>query len=233
MSPARVPLVESQLVDLAERLAKSLGPGDLDQTLSNITAAAVEVLPDVTMSSITVKHADGALETAAPTHDLLLEVDATQYELQEGPCFEAAVDTANVVAPDLANDERFPRYREAALVAGIKAQVGVRLFDVGGSQAALNLYSDRVGAFEDMGSLADLFRHQSAIAVAYAHEVENLRDAVRTRQLVGQAVGVMMERYRLDEQRAFAFLARLSQNRNVKLRVIAQEVVDEMVGRSE
>ena len=225
--------MESHLAELAERLAKSLGPGDLDQTLNNITAAAIEVLPDVTMSSISVKHADGRIETVAPTHDVLCEVDAKQYELQEGPCYEAAVDTENVVSSDLANDDRFPRYRGAALDAGIRAQMGVRLFDVDSSHAALNLYSDKVGAFEDLGLLADLFRHQSAMAVAYAHEVQNLRDAVRTRQLVGQAVGVMMERYKLDEQRAFAFLARLSQNRNVKLRVIAQEVVDEMGIRSE
>jgi hypothetical protein len=225
--------MDQRVAEMAERLSASLGPADLDQTLKNITAAAVEVLPDVTMSSISLKHAEGTLVTVAPTDDLLCEVDAKQYDLQEGPCYLAAVETANVVASDLANDDRFPRYREVALEAGIKAQVGVRLFDARGAQAALNLYSDRVGAFEDMGTLADLFRHQSAMAVAYAHEVQDLRDAVRTRQLIGQAVGVMMERYRLDEQRAFAFLARLSQNRNVKLRLVAQEVVDEMVERSE
>ena len=219
--------MDQRLADVAERLSASLGPADLDQTLANITAAAVEVLPDVTMSSISVKHADGTLETVAPTDELLSEVDAKQYELQEGPCYEAAVDTATVIASDLATDERFPRYREVAVAAGIRAQVGVRLFDAEDAQGALNLYSDRVGAFDDLGSLADLFRHQSAVAVAYAHEVQNLRDAVRTRQLIGQAVGIVMERYGLDDSRAFAFLARLSQNRNVKLRVVAQELVDD------
>jgi hypothetical protein len=220
--------MEERLVDLAQRLAERLPPGDLDATLSAITAAAVEVLPEVTMSSISVKHADGSLETVAPTDRLLREVDGVQYELQEGPCYEAAAQTGNVVAPDLANDERFPRYRRAALDAGIRAQVGIRLFDARNSQGALNLYSDRVGAFEDLGSLGDLFREQSAMALTYAYEIQNLRDAIATRQLIGQAVGVVMERYHLNDQRAFAFLARLSQTRNTKLRVVAEEVVAQL-----
>jgi hypothetical protein len=222
--------MEQRLVELAQELAKSLPPGDLDQTLNRITAAAVRVLPEVIMCSITVKQADGSLVTVAPTHDILCEVDAKQYELQEGPCYEAATETGNVISPDLATDDRFPRYREAALAAGVRAQAGVRLFDAKKSQAALNLYSDRVGAFEDLGSLADLFREQSAMALAYAHEVQDLRDAIQTRQLIGQAVGIIMERYGLNDQRAFAFLTRLSSTRNVKLRVIAQEVVAELAG---
>jgi hypothetical protein len=177
------------------------------------------------MSSITVKHADGSLETVAPTHEVLCEVDAAQYALREGPCYQAAAETGNVVASDLAKDDRFPRYRGTALDAGIRAQVGIRLFDARKSQGALNLYSDRTGAFEDLGSLGDLFREQSAMALTYAYEIQNLRDAISTRQLIGQAVGVVMERYHLNDQRAFAFLARLSQSRNAKLRVVAEEMI--------
>jgi AmiR/NasT family two-component response regulator len=57
--------------------------------------------------------------------------------------------------------------------------------------------------------------------------VENLKEAMQTRQLIGRAVGIAMERYRLDEQRAFAFLARVSQTSNVKLRAVAEELVAE------
>lgn len=220
--------MEHRLVELAQKLATSLPPGDLDETLRRITAAAVEVLPEVTMSSITVLHADGSLETIAPTHEVLCDVDAAQYELREGPCYEAAAETANVVSTDLAADDRFPRYRGAALEAGVRAQVGVRLFETGRSRGALNLYSDRVGAFEDLDSLAELFRQQSAMALAYASEVQTLREAVQTRQLIGQAVGIIMQRYNLNDQRAFAFLTRLSSTRNVKLRQVAQEVVAEL-----
>ena len=214
-----------QLAETARNLAATLTPGDLDHTLSRITAAAVELLPMVTAASITIKHADGRLETAAPTHEFLCEVDATQYELQEGPCYEAAVTSVHVTAPDLAKDPRFPRYAAAALSHGIHAQAGVRLFESPRSNGALNLYSPEVGAFADLGALGVLFQHQSSMAIGYAQEIENLQEAVRTRKTIGQAVGIVMERYELNDQRAFAFLTRLSQQRNVKLRLIAEDFV--------
>jgi hypothetical protein len=218
-------MTDDRLVEASRRLAAALKPGDLDATLSNITAAAVEVLPDVQWSSLTIKHADGRLETVAPTHDMLRDVDAAQYELQEGPCYEAAVDTVHVTAPHLAADERFPRYAPVALKAGIRAQAGIRLFDAPESNGALNLYSTRVGAFEDLGILSDLFAHQSAVALDYARQVDQLKAAVQSRQLIGQAVGMVMERYQVDEARAFGFLTRLSSHENVKLRILAERLV--------
>jgi hypothetical protein len=89
---------DHDMLQASRRLAESLAPGDLDQTLARITAAAVEVLPDVAYASFTVKHADGTLETFAPTDDLLLGLDAAQYDLQEGPCYHAAVDEVHVAA---------------------------------------------------------------------------------------------------------------------------------------
>ncbi|GAA5117330.1 GAF and ANTAR domain-containing protein [Alloalcanivorax gelatiniphagus] len=220
-------MTQDRVVEASARLAAALRPGDLDQTLANITAAAIEVLPDVRWSSLTIKHADGRLETVAPTHPMLLEVDAAQYELQEGPCYEAAVDTVHVVAPHLAADERFPRYAPVALRAGIRAQAGIRLYDAERSNGALNLYSDKVGAFEDLGLLSDLFAHQSAVALDYAMRIDQLEEAVKNRQLIGQAVGMLMERYQVDDARAFGFLTRLSNQENVKLRLIAERLLAE------
>jgi hypothetical protein len=216
---------EDRVVKASRRLAAALRPGDLDQTLANITAAAVEVLPDVRWSSLTIKHADGRLETVAPTHDILCEVDAAQYELQEGPCYEAAVDTVHVVASHLAADDRFPRYAPVALRAGIRAQAGIRLFDAPDSNGALNLYSDKVGAFEDLGVLSELFAHHSAVALEYARKIDQLEEAVISRQLIGQAVGIVMERYQVDDARAFGFLTRLSNQENLKLRLVAERVI--------
>ena len=216
---------QSGIVDALERLSKSLTPGDLDATLANITSAAVELLPEVQFASLSVKRADGELETVAPTHDVVREVDAAQYELQEGPCYEAAVETVHVIAPDLATDGRFPRYAKVAVERGIRSQAGIRLFDAPRSNGALNLYSTTPGAFEDISTVARLFAHHAATAIAYAHEITQLREAIHTRGTIGQAVGMLMERYDLNDQRAFSLLTRLSQHRNVKLRVIAEEVV--------
>ena len=218
-------MTDARLLDASRRLAAALRPGDLDTTLRNITAAAVEVLPGVTASSITVRHADGRLETSAPTADVLLDVDAAQYQLQEGPCYEAAVDTVHITSPNLAADERFPRYAPVALRAGFRAQAGIRLFDTKTSSGALNLYSDTVGAFDDLGTLSQLFAHQSAVALDYARQVDQLQEAVAARQLIGQAVGIVMERYDIDEARAFGFLARLSSHENLKLRLVAERLI--------
>jgi GAF domain-containing protein len=224
---------DAEVTQVAQRLAGMLGPGDLEETLRGITAAAVEVLPDVDYASITVRHADGRLQTSAPTATMLRGLDATQYDLHEGPCYESVTDTVHLTAPHLAEDERFPRYRDAAVGAGIQAQAGIRLFESDHSIGALNLYSRRAGAFQDLGFLGVLFAHHSAVALQYAQEVENLRDAIVVRQLVGQAVGISMERYEFTDEQAFAFLTRLSQYTGSSLRDVAQAVVDAGRARAE
>jgi hypothetical protein len=216
---------EDRLLNLAQRLAETLTPGDLDHTLGRITAAAVEALPETDYASITILHVDGRLETVAPTDKLLLGVDAAQYELREGPCYDAASDAVHVASPDLAQDERFPRYAATAVAAGLRAQAGIRLFDAPKSRGALNLYARQVGAFRELGALGELFQHQAAMAIDYAREIQNLREAVRTRTMIGTAVGIVMERYNLTDDRAFAFLTRLSQDGNMKLREVARRLI--------
>jgi hypothetical protein len=218
-------MTDDGVMDTVHRLARTLGPGDLDQTLRSITSGAVEVLPDVDEASITVLREDGRLTTVAETADLILELDAQQYELEEGPCYQAAIDTSHVISPDLANDERFPRYGRLAADRGFAAQAGIRLFDSKKGRGALNLYSHRLGAFESLDMLSALFVSQAAVAIGYAGEVSDLRIAMDTRATIGKAVGIVMERYELSDDRAFAFLTRVSQQRNIKLRLVAEETI--------
>jgi AmiR/NasT family two-component response regulator len=90
---------------------------------------------------------------------------------------------------------------------------------------ALNLYSHSVGALADIAFLAGLFTSHARVAIAYARQVDGLQDAMTSRQSIGQAVGILMERFKLSDERAFGFLARISQERNVKLRVVARELI--------
>ena len=215
---------------MARDLADRLKPADLDATLSQVTEAAVRLLPNVQFSSITVLAPDG-LRTVAPTDDRLVRVDESQSRLQEGPCYTAASDDAPVLSSDLRSDQRFPRYGPLAVAEGIRSQAGLPLFDAARSRGALNVYSTRVGAFDDSATLSALFAHQAGQAIAYAQEITSLAEAVRTRTLIGEAVGLVMERFTLTDERAFAFLKRLSSHRNVKIRVLAQELVDEANAR--
>jgi hypothetical protein len=224
---------EHELARAAEELAATLTSRDLDHTLNRVTAAAVEALPDVDYASITVRHEDGTLETVATTDQTLCDVDLRQYEVQEGPCYEAATKVPYVSATDLASDERYPNYAEAAVAVGIRSQAGIRLFDAPTSQAGLNLYSKRVGAFADFESVASLFARQSATVIEYARELQALHEAALTRDLVGRAVGIAMERYGLSDHRAFALLTRLSKHHDVALAVVAQSIVSASESRAD
>jgi AmiR/NasT family two-component response regulator len=80
---------------------------------------------------------------------------------------------------------------------------------------------------QDAQGFAQLFATHAAIAIGHAHERETLNEALQTRKVIGQAVGILMERYDIDEDRAFAFLVRASSHGNLKLRAVARELVDQ------
>jgi hypothetical protein len=216
---------EGRALHVVGHLAEALSPGDLDETVNTLTRAAVEVLPGVHQASISIRHEDGALRSHALTADFLEELDESQYSLQEGPCYDGVMHDAFTVCGDLRADPRYPRYGRQAAAAGVRSQAGLRLFESERSVGALNLYSANVGALADISFLTALFAHQARTAIAYALQVEQLSQAITSRQRIGQAVGVLMERYQLSEDRAFGYLARVSQNSNIKVRDLADEVV--------
>jgi hypothetical protein len=225
MEDAGMADIEERALGLTRSLADSLEPSRLDETLTSLTRAAVSALPGVDQATITVRHRDGSLESFGLTAEFLAELDESQYSEQEGPCYDGVVHNAFTVCGDLRNDPRYPRYGPRAVEAGIRSQAGIRLFESGGVFGALNLYSRSLGALADIDFLATLFVQQARTAVTYAREIEQLRAAITSRQLIGQAVGILMERYQLSDDHAFAFLTRLSQDRNVKLRLVAEEVI--------
>jgi GAF domain-containing protein len=220
-----MPVDDAEILFASQALLKRLAPGDLDATLESITRSAVEVLPQVQYASITIRHHDGTLDSYALTDDLLADLDEQQYQLQEGPCYDATTEESYAVASDLGHDERYPNYGPVAVQAGIRSQAGIRLFQNTRSAGGLNVYSRQVGGLDDAQTMSRLFSHQAAVALAYSIEVKTLREAVQTRTRIGQAVGIVMERYKMPEQQAFAFLTRLSQTRNVKVRHIADQII--------
>jgi len=216
---------EAEILLASQALLQKLSPGDLDATLHSITRAAVEVLPQVQYASITMRHRDGSIDSYAVSDDLLADLDEQQFQLQEGPCYDASTDDPYIFAGDLGSDERYPHYGPFAVRAGIRSQAGIPLFENNRTAGRLNLYSQQVGALDHVEMVSRLFSHQAAVALSYSIEVTTLREAVQTRTRIGEAVGIAMERYRIPEQRAFALLTRLSQARNVKLRYIADEMI--------
>ena len=137
-----------------------------------------------------------------------------------------------VTTSDLSRDDRYPAYGAVAVSAGVRAQVAVVLFDTSRARGVLNLYSQRSGAFDDTAVLTDLFARHSATALAYAAQYDDRETAVTERQAVGQALGIVMGRYKLTEANAFALLQRTAEHRAVSVRLVAQELVAQAEGDS-
>lgn len=216
---------EQRALDLTRAMADALEWTTFDQTLQALTIAAVQTLPGVDESSVTILHEDGSIGSCGLTADFLEELDASQYREREGPCYDGALNNAFTTCGDLRNDPRYPRYGPRAAEAGIMSQAGIRIFESAKSIGALNLYSRSLGALADIEFLAAIFSQHARTALTYTREIEQLHEAMTSRQLIGQAVGIMMERYQLSDEQAFAFLTRLSQDNNVKLRIVAEQII--------
>lgn len=216
------------------KVAQTLGEvTDLEGMLQRVTRSACDTIPGADMASISIRHSDGRLETLAPTDDIPAEADALQYEYQEGPCYEALNDDKTVSSPDVATDARWPRYGRAAADLGVKSQLALEFYDSSQSRGALNLYSRSPGALVDQHQLVELFATHAGLAMGHVRTVGGLLVALGTRKVIGQAIGITMERYGIDEQRAFEFLIRVSQSENVKLRDVAVGVVSGEPSNSE
>jgi hypothetical protein len=207
--------------------AETPGPerSPTEDALDHLAVSAASNIPGADFVSITVHRQDDSMVTLASTNPLADQADALQYELREGPCYAAVTDERFVLANDLADAVQFPRYAPKAVALGLGAQAAIQLFHEK-ERAGLNLYAVRAGAFDrSTVQLADLFANQGGALLGYAEQVEQLSEALHSRTDIGTAVGILMERYGIDRHKAFAFLSRTSNNRNIKLRVLAQEVI--------
>lgn len=213
------------LIDVAREINTT---HDVDATLDAIVRTARGSLPGVDHVGISLLRQDGTIETVSGTDQLVWGLDSVQYSLREGPCYDAVVTGPVCVAGDLRHDGRWPNYAARAVERGVKSQMGLRLFLEEETFGALNLYStSRDVLTPDVQHVAELFSAHAALALGRARQVEGLNTALQTRKVIGQALGIVMERYQLDEDRAFQFLIRVSSQSNAKLRDIAQELVDQ------
>ncbi len=223
--------VEAAARDLAAALSHAAetinSPHSLEDTFSVICQTACETVPGFDAVSMTVTHSNGHLETKASTGQLVCDLDSLQHSLQEGPCYEAAHD-ATVVVNHARQEQRWPSYIPQAVELGLRSQLIMHLHRDAKTVSSLNLCStSRDEVSEDAIVMAELFAKYAAIALGRSSVEHQLTEALRSRRTIGQAIGIVMMSYELTEQRAFQFLARASQHGNVKLRAVAQEIVED------
>jgi PAS domain-containing protein/putative methionine-R-sulfoxide reductase with GAF domain len=196
-------------------------------TLEQVVQLAKAAVPHCDEAGVSVARAHRRVETPAATGELAARCDQLQYDLGEGPCLHAIDDTAPVLVSDVATDKRWPRFGPRAAALGVGSMLVLPLAAQRGTLSALNMYSQRTRAFDEEDQLiARAYATHAAIALAHVELESNLRTGLITRQEIGQAVGILMERHRLTASAAFEVLVEASQSAHLKLRDIAARVVE-------
>ena len=216
------------LVAATSDLARSLQSvhGDVEATLRMITTRVLTGVPGTGHAGITLVTDSGRLEPRATTGPLPEKLDALQGEVGQGPCLQALWSQQTVRVDDLGADPRWPAFSARASEEGVGSMLCFQLFVRGRTLGALNLYAEPPGAFTEESEVVGLvFATHAAIALSAAQEIEHLRTAVDSHEVIGQATGIVMERYGLDAEGAFAALSRTSQDSNTRLREVARRVV--------
>jgi GAF domain-containing protein len=218
--------------DVAEALARAARSmavrGNPDDTLDAIVVAARAAVPGFDEVSATVVTGDGVVTTMAATSTLVRDLDSLQYKLGEGPCLSAAQDQQPVLVQHLEQDERWPRYVPRAAQAGIRSQMAVPLAADDEVLGSLNFFSTvRDTIHPEAFHRASLFATHAALALAHSRSLVAIHASAQTHRLIGQAIGMLVERFEIDDERAFYYLVRVASTGGLELRQVAREVVDQ------
>lgn len=220
---------ESAPGDYGDVVRELLSEPSEEYTLPRVVAIAVQTVPGCEFAGISIRRGRGLVQTPAWVGDLVPALDGAQYELDEGPCLDAIRVQETVVIDDTRTDPRWPRWGPQAADLGALSVLSIRLSTSKDVVGGLNLYSGRPAAFgEDAVQVGHRYAVHASTAVAVTEQMEGLRSAMQTRHQIGVAQGMLMLRYGLNEDQAFKFLSRISQDRNVRLRDIAIQVAQEL-----
>ena len=193
--------------------------------LRRIVAAAVTEVPGAQQAGITLVTGK-ELSTPAATAELVIQIDRVQYSVNEGPCLDAARHHATVRCDAMRADSRWPRFARQTADLGVLSMVSFQLFVHEDTFGALNLYSSNAGAFGPQSeSDGMLLASHAALAMTAARTQAGLLTAIDSRDLIGQAKGILIERYKITGIEAFGLLTASSQAVNSTLRDLADHLV--------
>ena len=188
---------------------------------------AKDLIPGVDTAGVLMVGRNGKYESLAGLTELPHKLDELQMRFDEGPCLQAAVDDMIVRTEDFRTEQRWPKYGPAVVELGVLSGLSVKLYTADRTAGALNLFAFKPNAFDgEDETVATILAAHAAAAILASHQGEQLQSALSTRDRIGQAKGIIMERYGIDDIAAFEMLRRLSQDSNVRLADIAQRVID-------
>jgi GAF domain-containing protein len=228
-----MPLAEELSRVYARMSGLLLSDQTVQTALELVTALALETIDGAVGAGVTLLDGEGRRVTAGATSPLVARADELQYQLGEGPCLTAWERDQVIRIDDLEQDRRWPRWRAEVLPLGLRSCLSAPLEAQGRTLGAVKVYGDRERAFDDASeTLLTRFAEQAAILLANVQTLDqadrlsdSLQQALRTRNLIALASGVLMERHHLSEEQAFLRLVEVSQQQKRELADEAATVV--------
>jgi GAF domain-containing protein len=223
-------MIDGSAAGVAERfaqLALTLYDSDgTEQTVDTVVQFALHAL-GCSHAGVALLESGGRLKIPAVTDPVMAEIYEFQVNGGDGPLTESMREHSIVRVCDTTTDDRWPEWARRVRELGVRSVLDVPLTTATGKLGMLCLYSTHEDAFgPDEEGIAHILARHASVAVASSRREENLARAVDARKLVGQAMGILMERYNLDDERAFEVLKRYSQDSNTKLCDVALQLVE-------
>ena len=220
--PDAAAMSESALAEAARTVADN---PEVQQALQSVVDLAMTSC-NCQGASVTLVRADGGAETTATSDPLVEQADDLQYAYDEGPCLRAAEQGGAYLIVDTAADPRWPKWGPAVAKLGLRSVLSIHLFTDHRVLGALNLYYDSRDDFsEDEVEVAKVVAAHASVALAKIRSERDLWRAIDSRHLIGQAQGMLMERFKLTPETAFSVLRRYSQQHNIKLHEVAGALI--------
>jgi GAF domain-containing protein len=200
---------------------------DADTVIAELAEHAAVEVPGAQYAGITITRDHKSIETPAATDPYPLLLDKIQERHRQGPCLESAWEEKTIHVPDLESDERWPLYCQEALAeTPIRSIMCFQLFIADRTMGALNVYADAPRAFDDDSkAIGRILAAHTSVAWNVARRDEQFRRALASRDMIGQAKGMIMARYGVNAVQAFDMLRKLSQESNTPLKQVAAELV--------
>lgn len=218
------PSLGERMAQAARELQRQIDP---QATMDSAVDLAVRNVPGAAHAGLSLVRpkSKGKIETVAYTDKVVVECDELQNDLDQGPCHDAIWQHRVVHSPDLRTDDRWRQWGwQVADGMGFNSMLCLRLFTEDDRVGGLNLYGRERDAFDaDAREDAVALAAHIAVAVAGAQKISQLQDGIDTRALIGQAVGILMERHDLDADAAFQVLVNVSSRTHRKLRSVVEE----------
>jgi GAF domain-containing protein len=198
----------------------------IDDMLARLTSASLALISGADCAKISVID-NGRLCSIAATSQLTRSLDGAQQAAGHGPCLEAISARKAIRCDDLRTDVRWPRFASHATTAGLHSVLSSPIEIPGDTGATFSLFGFRAEAFgAESETIGAMLANHAAIALISERQERQFKAALATRDVIGQAKGLIMERFGVDAARAFAMLTAISQETNAPVRDLAARFVD-------